>query len=175
MDLDGLDYEDICEFGNSEPSFLYHIHAMWDSQELEEFFGTQPCVMRAGPASLILDPFVTGKMCDEFNVLMPSGEVVELPALNDNEEPDYFNCKIGDLSGRFGPTSEHLSSNGKFVLTENISYESLNGGNDGFCGLRLTPEQLGDNQRAVVFHCNDEKKTIIMCTPFQIEIYDEGL
>lgn len=178
LDLSGLKDEilDACDFGDKDESFLVHIHGMWDSDEIEEFATAADCAPKTGGAALVYDPFLTNTMCAPFvvnNAMLTNAEPGG-PALDDSKEPSYFNCRIGDISGRFGPTDEYLTSDNRFVLTENISYESSSGKDDGFCGLRLTPEQLGMLQRSIVFHCNDDGKAIVFCAPFETVVYDEG-
>ena len=73
--------------------------------------------------------------------------VVPCSGLADNEQVTYYNCEIGDLSGRFGI---------------GIPGGAVRGGG----GNRLMPEVA--YRRSVVFHCSNGVR--LFCAPFTISI-----
>merc|ERR1719491_642020 len=70
--------------------------------------------------------------------------------------PTFYNCEVGDISGRFGEVQPNILGR---IEERNV----LNDG-DCLCG-RLTPEM--GYTRSVVFHCNDG--TRLFCAPFKVE------
>ena len=77
-------------------------------------------------------------------------------ALPKNEEITYYNCEVGDLSGRFGSV---MNYNDKlFVPATKIS--------DRKCDPLITPDVV--YERSIVFHCLDGKRAF--CAPFILEI-----
>merc|ERR1712113_792761 len=74
--------------------------------------------------------------------------VVTCDSLSYNEEITYFNCEVGDWSGRFG--SAIPDQNGDVRIEGTIQ--------------DLKPEML--YTRSVVFHCSDGQR--LFCAPFSI-------
>eukprot|EP01083_Nonionella_stella_P244356 850564_1 len=127
----GLDLS-ICG-GNDPYPLQYHIHQKWDYEDSKDRYGAD------------CGPDYTG---GHYN---PYGK----PPCKEVDTATYFNCEIGDISGRFGEVRPNLLNH---IRTENY----LNDGNC-LCG-RLTPEMA--YTRSVVFHCNDG--TRLFCAPFNV-------
>lgn len=77
------------------------------------------------------------------------------------EDIDYFNCEIGDLSGRFGPAEPN--SNNKTRIDGTVA--SSHCGSD--CDARLNPESIAG--KSIVFHCKDGGARIF-CAGFDLII-----
>ena len=77
-------------------------------------------------------------------------------SLNDYEEITYYNCEVGDLSGRFGYVQN--VNNLLQVYPERISKRS--------CDPIITPDVVWD--KSIVFHCLSGKRAF--CAPFQIKV-----
>ena len=111
----------------------YHLHEIWSygSSDMSDKYGAGCSAEYTG---------------GHFN---PYGGPVCTAVPNDT----FYNCEIGDFSGRFGLVTPNVF--GRITETH-----VLNDG-DCLCG-RLTPEMA--YLRSIVFHCNDG--TRLMCAPF---------
>mmetsp|Transcript_46236 Transcript_46236/g.41358 ORF Transcript_46236/g.41358 Transcript_46236/m.41358 type:complete len:207 (+) Transcript_46236:40-660(+) len=143
LNVGGLDGSQ-CEDGGYE--FAYHIHTLWEYDDLTPRFGSDAC----GSA-------YTG---GHFN---PYGVQTCVAAAAAGEEVDYYNCEIGDLSGRDGNLRRGYND-GSIDTTFTVAT-----GCKG-CDARLTPEAVYG--RSVVFHCNDGSR--LFCAPFDLQVYDRN-
>eukprot|EP01084_Bolivina_argentea_P093837 168704_1 len=143
LDVTNLDLAE-CQFGDNAVSFEYYVYDDWkyDSNDLQSKSGSKAC--DTDMTGAYYDPFNTGKCADVESV-------------------DYFDCAIGDLSGRLGVVVP--DDDNKISHTGNVSAKDEK---DGFCGKKLTPEQV--YKKSVVFYCNDGKETPLFCAPFDINI-----
>eukprot|EP01083_Nonionella_stella_P093157 260940_1 len=117
--------------GNTDTlGYGYHIHTDWRYIELLNKFGPTDC----GP------DYTAG----HFNPF----DVVTCDNLSYNEEITYFNCEVGDLSGRFG-----------IAIPDENGYIQIDGTIQD-----LRPEML--YTRSIVFHCSDGQR--LFCAPFTI-------
>jgi len=125
----------ICGENNLE--YMYHIHNEWNHDDLDTKWGPTLCGSE----------YTAG----HYN---PFG-VETCSVLANNEQISYFNCEIGDLSGRFGagiPDIKDLILRGGAVR--------------GGGGNRLMPEAV--YRKSVVFHCSNGVR--LFCAPFTISI-----
>eukprot|EP01084_Bolivina_argentea_P285239 489116_1 len=136
LDISQLDIS-LCD-GNE---IGYAIYNKWNYNENDKLLS------QYGPNKCIFN--VIGNVYNPFN----------MPKCDANNNNDYFECELGDLSGRFGVIKVD-DNNNKIVIEENIS-ENNNEDESGFCKSRLTPQSL--YQRSIVFYCNDDKLTNLFC------------
>jgi len=125
----------ICGENNLE--YAYHIHDLWMHDDMDTKWGPTHCGAE----------YTAG----HFN---PFG-VDTCNALASNVQQTYFNCEIGDLSGRFGmgiPDIKDLIVRGGAVR--------------GGGGNRLMPEMVYG--KSIVFHCSSGVR--LFCAPFEISI-----
>eukprot|EP01084_Bolivina_argentea_P132213 233313_1 len=146
LDLTNLDLS-ACDFSNDEEiSLKYRIHDKWEYGEDESEAKYSPDECSADMTGYNFDPFTAG-LCDDIKT----------------EDIGYYNCAIGDLSGRFGVAKP--DEDNKIFIENNVSQiMSAN----GFCGARLSPEDL--SKKSIVFSCNDDKSTNLFCAPFVITV-----
>ena len=77
----------------------------------------------------------------------------------EGEDVDYYNCEIGDLSGRDGNLVP--CTDGSIETSFKVATQCKG------CNARLTPEAV--YRRSVVVHCNDGSR--LFCAPFELQVY----
>eukprot|EP01084_Bolivina_argentea_P295010 507780_1 len=132
LDVSGLDASRCAD--NGVDGFRYHIHNKWthDSTDNRYEFDCSP-------------PYTSG----HFNPY-------QAPICSQVEDPGYYDCEVGDLSGRFGFAIP--DANGKISIHGFVA--SLYCGSD--CGAKLNPEAVAG--KSMVFHCHDGPR--IFCAGF---------
>ena len=78
-------------------------------------------------------------------------------ALPEDEEITWFNCEVGDLSGRFGNVEN--CDNKLIVNAQRISPRK--------CDPLIQPDTV--YKRSIVFHCPDGKRAF--CAPFILSVH----
>ena len=157
LDVSLLD-EAICR------EYSYHVYNKWGSNDMTAQYGEDCRDIIGGNVNVSvfcihwtnvqyleehLDPFGTGICCDD---------------LDNGEDIGYFNCEMGDLSGRFGTVSPN--DEGIIFLEGVVASSSNHDKSDG----RISPEVLYKN--SVAFECKDDSREIVVCAPFQVRVYD---
>eukprot|EP01084_Bolivina_argentea_P049295 90677_1 len=125
--LSGFDAQTICGEENTE--YSYHIHTIWDETNDVSRYGSDDC-----------GASITGGHFNPFDK-----DACEL-----NE--DYYQCEVGDLSGRFGKINVENDK----LFQSNFLKSSTNS---------FIPEAVAD--RSVVFHCSNGNRAF--CAPFKLE------
>eukprot|EP01084_Bolivina_argentea_P201110 343817_1 len=136
---------DICQFDDDKSvSFLYYIYEKWNNDKLDLLYNEECNDVVGGH----FNPF-SKPLCNEID-----------------DEPNYYNCEMGDLSGRF--KAAYLNSDNKIIIEENLSYSK---GKDGFCASKLAPESLFE--KSIAFHCNNDDQRMVFCAPFSIFVVED--
>ena len=122
--------------GDNGSEFKYHIHEFWNYEDFNNRYGPTDC----GSA-------FTGGHYNPY----------DKPVCTQVNDPDYWSCEVGDLSGRFGnliPFPDDM------VFTQNIVAAPCKD-----CKARLNPESVAG--KSIVFHCTDGPR--LFCSGFKLD------
>mmetsp|Transcript_36763 Transcript_36763/g.58911 ORF Transcript_36763/g.58911 Transcript_36763/m.58911 type:complete len:244 (+) Transcript_36763:181-912(+) len=124
--------------GENNLEYVYHIHNEWRYDDLMTRWGAEACGESFTEAHY--NPFNV-PTCSE----LPYGEAIT-----------YYNCEVGDLSGRFGVAIPDLDDN--ILISGEI--KDVDGSN------LLHPEVV--YRKSIVFHCANGVR--LFCAPFSIAL-----
>jgi hypothetical protein len=124
--------------GESNLEYLYHVHNEWRYEDLMVRWGADEC----GEA-------FTEAHYNPFNVPVCS-------ELSYGDTVTYYNCEVGDLSGRFGAAIPDLNDN--IVISGEV--KDVDGSNV------LHPEVV--YRKSIVFHCANGVR--LFCAPFVLSL-----
>eukprot|EP01083_Nonionella_stella_P115048 340668_1 len=134
VDLTGLDnFDALSVCGEENTEYSYHIHTIWSEADDAARYGSDAC----GAA-------ITGGHFNPYDK-----DTCELNA-------DYYDCEVGDLSGRFGKIT--LNDDNQLSASNSLA-SAVN---------KISPDAVAD--RSVVFHCANGNRAF--CAPFKLAVAD---